>query len=118
MHRVFARADMGEGHAAVFIKDHHAWGEEGGGEAWAYWRAYGCARLLLPLSCDRGFACPARLVVVRPIRIERMTLGLGVPCSILLSYGRTEALPIYSTLIFSLASRLRARLLPFAMRAV
>ncbi len=26
--------------------------------------------------------------MVRPIRIERMTLGLGVPCSILLSYGR------------------------------
>ncbi len=26
--------------------------------------------------------------MVRPIRIERMTLGLGVPCSVLLSYGR------------------------------
>ena len=29
--------------------------------------------------------------MVRPIRIERMTLGLGVPCSILLSYGRIRS---------------------------
>ena len=28
--------------------------------------------------------------MVRPIRFERMTLGLGVPCSIQLSYGRAR----------------------------
>jgi hypothetical protein len=34
------------------------------------------------------FPRPTRLILVRPIGIEPMTLGLGVPCSILLSYGR------------------------------